>query len=61
MTPAECAAMRELEAAERAVKDAVQALEAAREWMTVVTRRETRRERAKTRARAHLRVVRAAR
>jgi exonuclease VII small subunit len=61
MTPAECVALRELEAAEQAVKDAVQALEAARERVSVVTRRETHRERAKTRARAHLRLVRAAR
>jgi hypothetical protein len=58
MTPAECVAMLELEASEHAVKDAVLALEAAREHLAVVIRRERRRERAKIRARTHLRVVR---
>jgi hypothetical protein len=60
MTPAEIAAMRKLEAAEQAVTDAVVALEAAREDVVVVTRREARRERHKNRARLHLHVVRAA-
>ncbi len=53
--------MHELEAAEQAVKDAVLALNAARERVAAITHRETRRERAKTRARAHLRLVRVAR
>jgi hypothetical protein len=60
MTSAEVTAMHELEAAELAVQDAVRALEAARERVAVVTRREVRRERAKARTREHLHVVRAA-
>jgi hypothetical protein len=57
MTPAESMALRELEAAEEAVAAALLALEAARERLAVVMRR----ERARARARAHLFVVRAAR
>jgi hypothetical protein len=53
MTPAEIVALRDLEAAERAVGQAVTAREVAREHLEAVIRREGRRER----TRAHLRVV----
>ncbi len=59
MTTAECRALRELQAAEQAAELAVLELEEARERYWRVMRQETRRERAKARARAHLRVVRA--
>jgi hypothetical protein len=61
MTPAECAARRELETVELAAEAAVLALEAARERFEVVVRREARRERARAGASAHLQVVRAVR
>jgi hypothetical protein len=55
MTPAELVALREVEAAEQAVNDAMLALGAAREHLAVVIRRESRRKR----ARGYLRVVKA--
>lgn len=52
LTAAERAALQELEAAERTVEAVALALECARERLTLVTRREVRRERQR-----HLRLV----
>jgi hypothetical protein len=57
MTPAEIAAMRDLEAAEQAVSNAVVAREAARKRLADIMSRERLGERAKDRARTHLRLV----
>ena len=62
MTAAEIAAIRDLEAAEQAVSNAVSVREAARERLTVIMRRERRREQAKERSSPmHLRLIAGAR
>ncbi|HYM53717.1 MAG TPA: hypothetical protein VES97_00025 [Solirubrobacteraceae bacterium] len=57
MTPVECAAMRDVEVAEQAVRDAIAALETAHERLEVIMRREHRRELVKAGAHLHLRLV----
>jgi hypothetical protein len=57
MTPAECAALFDVEAAEQAVRDATIALEAARRRLTAVTRRERLRQRPGAALDTHLRLV----
>ncbi len=59
MTWAECLAVRDVEAAEQAARDALLGLEAARERLALVTRRERRREQTEAKTRVHLRVVKA--
>jgi hypothetical protein len=61
MTPAEIAAMRDLEAAEKAVSDAVVARESARERLAAVMARERRREQTKDHPTVHLRLIAGAR
>jgi len=50
--------MREVEAAEQIAREAIAALETARDRLSTVTRQECRREQAEAKARVHLRVVR---
>jgi hypothetical protein len=57
MTPAEIAAIRNLEAAENAVNEAMLAREAARQRLTDTMRRERRREQARERPQVHLRLI----
>jgi hypothetical protein len=61
MTPAEIAAIRDLESAENAVNEAVMAREAARERLADIMSRERHRERAKEMRPMHLRLVTEAR
>jgi hypothetical protein len=57
MTPAEIAAIRDLEAAENAVNEAMLARETARQRLTDIMRRERRREQARDHPQAHLRLI----
>jgi hypothetical protein len=57
MTPAEIAAIRDLEAAENVVNEAMLAREAARERLTDIMRRERRREQAREHPHVHLRLI----
>jgi hypothetical protein len=61
MTAAEIAAIRELEAAERAVGEAMLAREAARDRLTDIMRRERRLEQAREHPQVHLRLIAGAR
>lgn len=57
MSPAEIVAMRDLEAAEQAVSDALMKLETARQRLADIMSRERQREQAKERPSLHLRLV----
>jgi hypothetical protein len=61
MTFAECAALRDVEAAEQAMRDAAARLEDAHERLAATTRRERRRERLKAGVDRHLELIAGAR